>query len=555
MVKQRLRQRGQDLGIPGKGTAIFRSSRSAGLPGPCLYKGSCHMPENTPRLALPLIQPAQAQKHITHNQAIERLDMIVQLVVEGFGIDSPPVDPAEGSVWALGPSPVGVWAGHPLDLASFRDQAWAFAPPAVGWLGFGPTGLRRFNGAEWVSSISADDLQILPGLGVNAVADASNRLVVASPASLFSHEGAGHQVKVNKAAPGDTASLLFQSDWSGRAEMGLAGTDDFSVKVSADGSLFNTALTMASATGQVSVPMGLRLGDGSATDPSLGFISDGGTGLALCGPGQLGLVTGGVLRGKLANDSLQLEVPARIRSDVTPAFYDTTIDSTLFLVQGGNPGQNSYGASLGFSKIGSANRMSAAMAVKQTSSDADQCGLAFFTHSSSNTGANLIEQMVIRHDGRVGVGVAEPSAKLDVGGTLNASNLTRNGSVVFARNNILGIVSQTAGVPGGAVIERGTTANGDYVRFADGTMRCIVAALSAPDCTTADGAVFRSADLIWTFPSTFISAPVVTGAADNLDCWLSTAAPGTGAATVRVRSSISVSGSVPVRLVAHGRWF
>ena len=64
-------------------------------------------------------------------------------------------------------------------------------------------------------------------LGVNAVADEVNRLAVASEASLFSHDGAGHQVKVNKAAAGDTASLLFQTGWSGRAEMGTTGSDAF----------------------------------------------------------------------------------------------------------------------------------------------------------------------------------------------------------------------------------------------------------------------------------------------------------------------------------------
>jgi hypothetical protein len=70
---------------------------------------------------------------------------------------------------------------------------------------------------------------------LNATADLQNRLAISSPASLFNHEGHGHQVKVNKASTGDTASLLFQSNWSGRAEMGLAGNDEFSIKVSGDG--------------------------------------------------------------------------------------------------------------------------------------------------------------------------------------------------------------------------------------------------------------------------------------------------------------------------------
>ena len=65
---------------------------------------------------------------------------------------------------------------------------------------------------------------------------------MASPATLLTHAGGGHQLKINKAGPGQTASLLYQTDWSGRAEMGLAGGDNFSVKVSADGATWAEAL-------------------------------------------------------------------------------------------------------------------------------------------------------------------------------------------------------------------------------------------------------------------------------------------------------------------------
>lgn len=63
------------------------------------------------------------------------------------------------------------------------------------------------------------------GLG-GAVADATHRLSLNAPASLFNHAGAGHQIKVNKNAATDTASLLFETGFSGRAEMGLTGSDD-----------------------------------------------------------------------------------------------------------------------------------------------------------------------------------------------------------------------------------------------------------------------------------------------------------------------------------------
>lgn len=90
-------------------------------------------------------------------------------------------------------------------------------------------------------------------IGINATPDDINRLAVMSDASLFSNAGNGHQIKLNKAAATDAGTLLFQTPWSGRAEMGLAGSDDFSIKVSGDGSNWLSALSI-SADGVVRTP-------------------------------------------------------------------------------------------------------------------------------------------------------------------------------------------------------------------------------------------------------------------------------------------------------------
>jgi len=90
-------------------------------------------------------------------------------------------------------------------------------------------------------------------LGVNTSADTTNRLSVKSPASLFDHAGSDHHLKVNKAADTDTASLLFQTGYSGRAEFGTTGDDNFRIKVSPDGTAWTEALTIDKATGRVGV--------------------------------------------------------------------------------------------------------------------------------------------------------------------------------------------------------------------------------------------------------------------------------------------------------------
>lgn len=214
------------------------------------------MSEQTARLALPIILPAQAQKHVTHNEALEKLDLVVQLALEAFDALTPPANPQDGHIWALGATPSGVWAGQAGRLAAYIRDQWEFVTPAAGWIGCAGSTLRVFDGAEWVAP-QLDGLQNLPGLGLNTSFDATNRLAVAADATLLSHEGAGHQLKINKAAATDTASLLFQTDWSGRAEMGTTGNDDFTIKVSANGSDWHDALVADGVTGALSAPNGL----------------------------------------------------------------------------------------------------------------------------------------------------------------------------------------------------------------------------------------------------------------------------------------------------------
>ncbi|HVG48289.1 MAG TPA: DUF2793 domain-containing protein [Rubellimicrobium sp.] len=217
------------------------------------------MPSTSPRLALPLIQPAQAQKHVTHNEALQLLDAVVQLCIQDFDLTEAPSDPLPGDVVTVGAGAGGDWAGQEGRLALWDGTGWQFMTPREGWLAWDAAtrGLRVLSEGTWVPA--APDLQNLPGLGVGTTSDATNRLAVASDATLLSHAGAGHQIKVNKAGASDTASLLFQSNWTGHAEMGLAGGLDFTLKVS-DGTTWATALSAARATGVVTLPQGAAIG-------------------------------------------------------------------------------------------------------------------------------------------------------------------------------------------------------------------------------------------------------------------------------------------------------
>jgi hypothetical protein len=209
------------------------------------------MSEQTVNLSLPYILSSQAQKHVTHNEALRRLDGLVQLVVQSE-TSTPPSSPSEGACHAIGSAPTGAWTGKAGKIALFEDGAWIYLTPRAGWTGWFENASRQkiWTGSTWVDLLTESEIS---QIGINASADATNRLVVSAAATLLNHAGAGHQLKINKADDGDTGSLMFQTGFSGRAEMGLSGSDDFEIKVSADGSAWATALK-TSSSGAVLMP-------------------------------------------------------------------------------------------------------------------------------------------------------------------------------------------------------------------------------------------------------------------------------------------------------------
>jgi hypothetical protein len=234
----------------------------------------------------------------------------------------------------------------------------------------------RWKDGVW----QAADFDNLSGVGINASADAVNRLAVSAAATLLNHEGAGHQVKINKAAAGDTTSLLFQTGFSGRAEMGTAGSDDFAIKVSADGVAWATALSVDAGTGVPALAAGAMVG----------------------------------------------------------------------------------------------------------------------------------------------------------------------GQAVYHRGNLLGPVAETGGSPTGAVIEQGSTVEGEYTRFADGTQIC----WTELD-TSAGGGVS------WSYPVDFAAPPQLSGTMASAAAeFISTDGPGTGTAiTIHGWAHDGSRVASPVHLVATGRWY
>ena len=363
------------------------------------------MSDTSTHLGLPYLLAAQAQKHVTHNEALRLLDAMVQLSVLDRTRTTPPASPADGDRHLVASGATGIWAGWDLNVAFWVDSVWMRLVPRPGWLvwiaaeqvfivwngsAWDPvgvpqdvsdaifslvndadptkkavfslsgittgttrtftlpntsselailagtqtfTGNKTFSGtltASGTVTVSAASASIgtatttatygmgtgatttgvtktvnlgtggasgsttvvnigsatagaggttvvntptvtfanavtqvgmpqanltaqLLGLG-GATADSYNRVSVNTPALLFNNAGAGVEATVNKAAAGNDAAFAFKTGFSVRALIGLLGNDDFSFKVSPDGSAFFDALKIDRTNGQVELP-------------------------------------------------------------------------------------------------------------------------------------------------------------------------------------------------------------------------------------------------------------------------------------------------------------
>jgi hypothetical protein len=449
------------------------------------------MSDVSPILALPLIQPAQAQKHVTHNEALRVLDLLVQPSVLTRGQNVPPAAPAEGERHIVGTAPTGAWAGQANRIALRENGTWAFFAPQAGWVAHvvAEAAEARFIGGVWTGPADRD-LQAAT-LGVNATADTTNRLAVSAAATLLNHAGGGHQLKLNKAAAGDTASLLFQTGFSGRAEMGTAGSDDFAIKVSGDGSSFVEGLRLSAAAGgslTIGVPVGGTAVTQSPADATAGRllkVGDFGLGAAAAGSPPVTDCNAALAAGAF----------------LMPASGSTN----------GPPGTAT-----------------------------ELCVLEVWL---ADAPGNLVQRVT-----RIATG--------DAWMRVRAAGSFGDWRRIFHAGNVLGAVTQTAGVPTGALIERGASANGEFARFADGTQICTRANLSAANANTADGTLFRSANVTWTFPVAFVAAPVCSGGSvSDADCWVSLQAPSATAVVARVRSTVTKGAALTFAATAIGRWF
>jgi Protein of unknown function (DUF2793) len=218
-------------------------------------------------LALPFIEGGELLPDVTLNETLRLIDTLVQLAIVDRDLNAPPGSPAEGQRWIVkaSPSPTGAWAGHGNHVAAWQDGGWVFCVPQAGWFAYviDESALVAWNGTAWVSALAMlSAFQNLALLGVGTTADSTNPLSAKLNNALWvaktvAEGGDGHlRYKLSKESAAKTLSLLFQDNFSGRAEIGLTGDDDFHFKVSADGSIWLDAITIDRATAKIAANQG-----------------------------------------------------------------------------------------------------------------------------------------------------------------------------------------------------------------------------------------------------------------------------------------------------------
>lgn len=219
------------------------------------------MADNSNSLSLPFILPNQAQKHVTHNEALQILDVVTQLAVVSDDAQVPPATPAEGTRYIVGLSATGAWAGHDGEVALFETEGWRFFVPRAGWRAFviGREAIVVHDGVDWID-LDSDEVQDIDAFGLGMTAPAqtpfSAKLNAALWTALYQADGGDGSLisTLNKENSGNDAGFVLQQGFQTRALFGLFGSDDLRFSTSPDGSTFYDGINIDGATGIVSQP-------------------------------------------------------------------------------------------------------------------------------------------------------------------------------------------------------------------------------------------------------------------------------------------------------------
>lgn len=199
----------------------------------------------TPRLGLPYVVAAQAQKHIPINESLARLDGLVQLAVESRSVTTQPASPAAGGVWILPAGATGpAWAGQSAGtLMRFEAGAWEPLAPAEGVLAWvkDENQMVAFDGAAW-TPLSATFRSLTAAASPNL---ATTRLEILEQEVTLSGASTGTSIVIP-----NRAIVLAVST---RTTAAITGATAYNCGVSGEASKFGGSLGVAKNSSNIGV--------------------------------------------------------------------------------------------------------------------------------------------------------------------------------------------------------------------------------------------------------------------------------------------------------------
>ena len=135
----------------------------------------------SPRLALPLLAAGQAQKEMTHNEALILIDILTHPVIENVELATPPPTPEAGKMWLVPAASTGAWSGQSGRLAAMTEGGWRFFDAFEGLILWDRARAKqyRFHNGDWVVPNNVAE----PSGGT--VIDAEARATLANIAALL----------------------------------------------------------------------------------------------------------------------------------------------------------------------------------------------------------------------------------------------------------------------------------------------------------------------------------------------------------------------------------
>ena len=405
------------------------------------------MADTTTNLILPYILASQAQKHVTHNEAVRLLDGLVQMSVVDRDLTAPPASPADGARYIVATGATGAWAGWDSNVAYWVDGAWMRLIQRTGWLCWlqNEAIYALWNGAAWSTPL------------------------------------------------GD----VTQADLAAGLRI-------------------------------------LRAPVGSSAEPSISFAGDTDTGLYWSAANVIGFAAAGVARALLSSAAFQIDVPI-----TGTAVQSSATDATAgrLLKAGASATVLSASPALRATYGGTANAITLTTGASLASLPT---GLRLrFRAGSANTGATTINVD----------GIGAVACRTITAVALPAGYIVTGADTVATYDGTYLVL--------GREIERGSNANGEYVRFADGTQICTrrVSVSLAIDQAFLGG--FRCSAQVWTYPAAFVSAPTPSVTPETLTAFAGVINT-VGLASYQwfvTAIATQTAATRDVSMLAVGRWF